>query len=91
MSSNALTDLLNDTWLIKKKVGRGSFSALYLAKNVISNVDEYVAIKIPIAEVESSVIKWEGDVIRGSADAATCPSSFIMASKKDKIFWSWSS
>ena len=88
-SSNAITDLLNDTWLIKKKVGKGSFSALYLAKNVVSTSfddSQYVAIKIPIAEVESSVIKWEGDVIRGLNGCSNVPKFIHYGQQKGQDF-----
>ena len=66
-------DIINDTWLIRKRVGRGSFCNTYVASTIDSlhpstNVDnskaKYVAIKIP-HEDSTFNLQWESEVLKG--------------------------
>jgi hypothetical protein len=69
-------EIVNDTWEIKKKVGKGSFCELFVAKNILTPLlsssssssssissSQYYAIKIQNDDIDSSVLRAEGIII----------------------------
>lgn len=74
-SDSGKISLLNDTWLLKKRVGKGTFSELILGKNILFRGGGHqVAIKLQNEGTEAVVVKHEGEVLRGLAGLATVPS-----------------
>ena len=57
------SDILNQTWELIQKVGEGTFSQIFVARNVIEDDFPLVAIKVMSDKIESSIIRWEGDVL----------------------------
>lgn len=65
---------------VKNYYGVGAFSAIYLAKSIkVSNSDfdndDYVAIKIPNPDFDSTVLRWESEVLKTLASNETIQSS----------------
>ena len=48
-------DIIDETWIIKRQAGKGSFSELYVAQNIQEN--NLVAIKVKNPDIESGVLK----------------------------------
>jgi len=48
-------DIVNDAWVILERVGRGTFSELFVAKNIEN--DSIVAIKVQNSNIDSTVLK----------------------------------
>mmetsp|Transcript_30207 Transcript_30207/g.43154 ORF Transcript_30207/g.43154 Transcript_30207/m.43154 type:complete len:530 (+) Transcript_30207:22-1611(+) len=66
--------ILHETWQIKKVIGKGTFSSIYIAKTIAKSKyteDEYVAIKVQNGDVDSSVLRWESDVLRTLSQETT--------------------
>ena len=87
----ATKDIINDTWELKKKVGRGSFCELFVAKNILpssllsstsisSTSLKYFAIKIN--SDDNPVLRAEGEVLRNLMDINHVP-SYITHGKHD--------
>ncbi len=75
-------DIINDTWLIRKRVGRGSFCNTYVASTIDSlhpstgldsSKAKYVAIKIP-HEDSTFNLQWESEVLKGLLGITWAPS-----------------
>lgn len=71
--------ILNDSWEVVKKVGQGTFSQLFMGRNITGEYDfhdeekSFVAIKVGSNEVDSSVIKWEAEVLKILQDMKSTP------------------
>ena len=73
---NLVGEILNDTWILLKRIGRGSFSEIYLGLNIHTSVPSqenlFVAIKVQKLSsssnegfsISSSVLRWEADVLK---------------------------
>lgn len=72
-------EILNDSWILLKRIGKGSFSEIYLGQNLhisndsINNCQDhrFVAIKVqrlPLTNdaiaLTSSVLRWEAEVLK---------------------------
>lgn len=68
-------EILNDTWIVTKRVGKGSFCELYAAYDFTtkSESDSLVAIKIQSASIDEHVLRWEADVIKALSDSSLFP------------------
>lgn len=71
LPSLPIKEIINDTWELKKKVGKGSFCDLFVAKNILSSTLlsstsfsstslQYCAIKVSTNDDHSSIIRAEG-------------------------------
>lgn len=66
--------LINDTWVIKKRVGKGTFSELFLGKNILFKANgQQVAVKLQNDGTEGVVVRHEGDVLRSLGGVPTVP------------------
>lgn len=91
-------DIINDSWILLKRIGKGSFSEIFLAQNL--HVDRsYVAIKVhkPTSDPSlpagagaaagsssSSVLIWEGLVLRMMNGVRSAPKFIHSDTHKDK-------
>lgn len=66
-------DIVNDSWILLKRIGKGTFSEIYLASNFIVE-NSYVALKVqkPSTDI-SSVLKWESEVLKALRGLTTVP------------------
>lgn len=78
--SITVDDILDSTWEVKRKVGRGTFCEFFVAKNIHTN--EVVAIKTQNTNIEGPVLKYEGDVLRSLAGLCGVP-KFIHSGQID--------
>lgn len=51
----------------------GSFSEIFLAKDITDENGKFVAIKVQNTEFDSTVIRWESEVLKGLINVATVP------------------
>lgn len=66
--------LIGDTWAVRKRVGKGTFSELFLGKNVLFRSNGHqVAIKMQNEGTEGVVVRHEGDVLRSLGGIPTAP------------------
>lgn len=77
---NLVGEILNDSWILLKRIGRGSFSEIYLAQNIHLESNNYVAIKVQRLQslsnevtFSSSVLKWEAEVLKSIRHIKTFP------------------
>lgn len=71
-SSEAL--VFGNRWIVKGTVGKGAFSEIFAAEDLTAeDGSELVAIKFHNANVDSSVMKWEGDVLVALAGVPCVP------------------
>ena len=52
-----ISDIIADSWCISRRVGRGTFSEIFLAFNIHN--DSQVAIKVKNPSIEGNVLKVE--------------------------------
>ncbi len=87
MSSNIVGEIFNDSWILLKKIGKGTFSEIWLAQN-IHLTNSFVAMKIQKAfnddvnSSASSVLKWEADVLKSLKNLETVPKFYHYESSK---------
>ncbi|CEP00298.1 unnamed protein product (mitochondrion) [Plasmodiophora brassicae] len=66
--------LLNGVWVLKRRVGQGRYSDVYIAmrKDVIEGSTEFVALKVDKADIpeEGRLLEWEASVLE---DIQGCP------------------
>ena len=57
MASNdwKVNEILNDSWEIKKRVGKGTFCELFVARNIDDG--SFVAVKVQNEEIEGPILK----------------------------------
>ena len=78
--------LINETWLLKKRVGKGTFSELVLGKNILFRGNgQQVAVKMQNDGTEAVVVKHEADVLRGLAGLPNVP-AYIHVRSRQKLF-----
>jgi tau tubulin kinase len=78
--------ILNDTWEIKKRIGQGSFCELFLARNITDKDVPLVAIKAQNNEIEASIIRVEGDVIKALNGIPSVPKFYCYGQYKGKDY-----
>ncbi len=64
-------------------VSSGSFSEIYSARDITSADGRYVAIKIQNQEFDSSVLRWESEVLKALDNVPTIP-KFLFYGSQDK-------
>ena len=66
--------LVQDVWLLKKRVGKGTFSELFLGKNILlRSGGQQVAVKLQNEGTEGVVVRHEGEVLRALSGVPTVP------------------
>jgi len=83
--------ILNDTWEVVKKIGQGTFSQIYLGRDVTGEFDlredqSNVAIKVGSSDIDSSVIRWEGEVLRSLQSLKCTPKIFFAGNSNGQDF-----
>ena len=79
--------LLNDTWVMKRRVGKGTFSELFLAKNILfRGGGQQVAVKLQNEGTESVVVRHEADVMRNLSGLPTVPAYIHHGQYKNREF-----
>lgn len=78
--------ILNDTWEIKRRIGQGSFCELFLARNIIDKDAPLVAVKAQNDDIEASIIRVEGDVIRSLNDIPSIPRFYFYGQQGGKDY-----
>lgn len=67
-------DILADTWEVRQKVGQGTFSQLFVGRNIVDESEDLVAIKIMNDSItDGTVIRWEGEVLKTCSDLDVIP------------------
>lgn len=66
-------DILNDTWELRYTVGKGAFCELIVGKNIIDDDQPLVAIKLANSGIDSGIIRWEAEVLKGLSDLDVVP------------------
>lgn len=61
----------------------GSFSEIFVARDITKDGNNLVAIKVQNQDFDSSVIRWEGDVLKAMNDVSTIP-NFIYYGVQDR-------
>lgn len=61
----------------------GSFSEIFVARDITKEGNHLVAIKVQMQGFDSSVIRWEGDVLKALANVPTVP-KFIYYGVQDR-------
>jgi len=66
MLSTLSSSVIRDRWVLKKKVGKGTFCEMFLGRSIIpfDVEDSQVAIKIQAEDVEKNVINTEANVLK---------------------------
>lgn len=65
--------VFNKRWVVQGTIGKGAFSEIYAAKDRTVDDADLVAIKFHNADVDSSVMKWEGLVMIDLSAIETIP------------------
>eukprot|EP01041_Mallomonas_annulata_P004435 gene4435-8839_t len=77
-------DIIDDTWEIKFRAGKGSFCELFLARNIHNN--QLVAIKVKNEDIDTGVLKWEGEILKALKDEPRVPNIIQLVSQNDKQY-----
>lgn len=92
-------DIINDSWILLKRIGKGTFSEIFLAQNL--HIDRsYVTIKIHKPPLDSnasasttavappvsssSVLKWESFILKTMNGVRSVPAFYHSDTHKDK-------
>mmetsp|Transcript_14525 Transcript_14525/g.24085 ORF Transcript_14525/g.24085 Transcript_14525/m.24085 type:complete len:849 (-) Transcript_14525:93-2639(-) len=92
-SSRPLHVQLGPKWAVIGSVGKGAFSEIFAAAarkrqswdqyHEVSGDEEIVAVKLQNADFDSSVMKWEGHVMKEMTDATNVTPKFISYGHED--------
>eukprot|EP01038_Epipyxis_sp_PR26KG_P006023 gene6023-8295_t len=74
-------DVFHNRWEVTKCIGKGSFSEIFEAKD-LQYTDNYVAIKVQKPNFDSTVIKWESEVLKSFKDCTNIP-NYILYDQQD--------
>ena len=85
MSASLQTQFVKGRWLIKKKVGKGTFCEMHLGRTIIpfDRKDAQVAIKIQSTDIEKNILRSECEVLKALSGLTTVP-RFIYSGKHEK-------
>ena len=93
-------EIVNDTWLILEKIGEGTFSEIFVAKNIISkesDIEEFVVLKIQKKALDCSrqsvdkqlfagVLKGEANLLQNLSNCQTSIAPKFYVYEKDDKF-----
>jgi len=69
-----LGEILNDTWLVKRRIGKGTSSELLVSRSVaLDTLGSQVAVKLQNEGTDMPVVKYESDMLRSLGDLSTVP------------------
>ena len=80
--------LVKDRWILKKKVGNGTFCEMFLARSILpfeadKPIEGQVAIKLQTGDIEkSSILRSEAEIVKALSGLSTTP-RFIKVGKHE--------
>ena len=84
MMSNLNSPIVKDRWIIKKKIGKGTFCEMFLARSIIPFDTEVnqVAIKLQTEDIDKNIMRTECEILKALSGLTTVP-HFIKAGKHE--------
>ena len=67
-----INEILEDQWLLTKRIGKGAFSFMFIAENLVHD-GMIAAVKVLPKASSSSVLRWEIETLKALKKIATVP------------------
>ncbi len=85
MQASATSSIVKDRWILKKKVGKGTFCEMFLGRSIIpfdSEVSLQVAIKLQTEDIDKNIMRTECEILKALSGLKTVP-QFLKAGKHE--------